>query len=86
MRSKYILSYKRCCQLFRYYTQRGQTLSLSEGIKISDACVQKLKQLCDGNKAFLRISVESGGCSGFQYKFCLDHKLASDDRLVALKL
>ncbi|CAK1587012.1 unnamed protein product [Parnassius mnemosyne] len=48
---------------------------------LSDNCVQKLKQLCDGKTNFLRLSVESGGCSGFQYKFNLDNNVADDDRI-----
>lgn len=28
----------------------------------------------------LRLSVETGGCSGFQYAFNLDNKVNSDDR------
>lgn len=30
----------------------------------------------------LRLSVETGGCSGFQYVFGLDDKSDSDDRLL----
>ncbi len=29
--------------------------------------------------AKLRVSVEGGGCSGFQYKFGVDHEQAADD-------
>ncbi|KAK1389651.1 iron-sulfur assembly protein IscA-like 2, mitochondrial [Heracleum sosnowskyi] len=29
----------------------------------------------------LRLSIEAGGCSGFQYKFSLDDKTNSDDRI-----
>ena len=32
--------------------------------------------------AMLRVSVEGGGCSGFQYKFDMDRNQASDDTLV----
>ncbi|XP_059052580.1 iron-sulfur cluster assembly 2 homolog, mitochondrial [Achroia grisella] len=52
-----------------------------EGINISDSCVTKLRQLCDGKNSFLRLCVESGGCSGFQYKFDLDSKMENDDRV-----
>ena len=32
-----------------------------------------------GKPAILRLSVEGGGCSGFQYKFDLSEKAAADD-------
>ncbi|XP_053610507.1 iron-sulfur cluster assembly 2 homolog, mitochondrial [Plodia interpunctella] len=65
----------------RYSTQTNTSLSTGEGVSISDNCVNKLKQLCDRKDSFLRLSVESGGCSGFQYKFDLDSKIAEDDRV-----
>ena len=33
--------------------------------------------------AMLRVSVEGGGCSGFQYKFDIDRSKASDDLVLA---
>lgn len=63
-------------------TQKPETSSSHDGIVLSDSCVQRLKQLCANSNTFLRLCVESGGCSGFQYKFDLDAKLAEDDRLV----
>ncbi|XP_049875739.1 uncharacterized protein LOC126373596 [Pectinophora gossypiella] len=68
-------------QIFLYSTEKPATSSSSEGIVLSDTCVKRLKELCDDNKTFLRLCVESGGCSGFQYKFDLDDKLAEDDRV-----
>ncbi|EFJ21720.1 hypothetical protein SELMODRAFT_151749 [Selaginella moellendorffii] len=35
----------------------------------------------DGKKRLLRLTVDSGGCSGFQYNFSLDEKAQSDDRV-----
>jgi iron-sulfur cluster assembly accessory protein len=33
--------------------------------------------------AMLRVSVEGGGCSGFQYKFDIEHSKAEDDVEIA---
>ncbi|KAI8129831.1 mitochondrial, Iron-sulfur cluster assembly 2 like protein [Lucilia cuprina] len=45
---------------------------------VSDSCLKRLREICqDGS--FLRITVEGGGCSGFQYKFDLDNKMNPDD-------
>lgn len=47
-------------------------------VQLSDSCVKRLEEICIDGK-FLRVTVESGGCSGFQYKFDLDNKLNEDD-------
>ncbi|XP_017848383.2 iron-sulfur cluster assembly 2 homolog, mitochondrial [Drosophila busckii] len=47
-------------------------------LNVSDSCLKRLHEICkDGS--FLRVTVEGGGCSGFQYKFDLDSKLNPDD-------
>ncbi|RVE49797.1 hypothetical protein evm_005527 [Chilo suppressalis] len=69
------------CRVGLYSNQNAQPAHNHEGIGISENCVKKLKQLCEGNSTFLRLCVESGGCSGFQYKFDLDDKVADDDRI-----
>ncbi|KAH8294161.1 hypothetical protein KR054_009095 [Drosophila jambulina] len=48
-------------------------------VQVSESCLKRLREICvDGS--FLRVTVEGGGCSGFQYKFDLDSKLNEDDR------
>ncbi|KAK9156754.1 hypothetical protein Scep_003328 [Stephania cephalantha] len=46
---------------------------------------KRLKELHDKEKSsdakMLRLSVEAGGCSGFQYAFSLDNKTTPDDRI-----
>ncbi|XP_058460292.1 iron-sulfur cluster assembly 2 homolog, mitochondrial [Malaya genurostris] len=54
------------------------TEAVRNGLKLSDTCVKRLKEICD-DKKFLRVTIEGGGCSGFQYKFDIDEKLESDD-------
>lgn len=47
-------------------------------LKLSDTCVKQLHEICtDGS--FLRVVVEGGGCSGFQYKLEIDKNLNADD-------
>lgn len=55
-------------------------------MNISESCIKKLNAICDTNNGndknpttFLRIIVDGGGCSGFQYKFELDNKINDDD-------
>ncbi|CAM0950967.1 unnamed protein product [Alopecurus aequalis] len=56
-----------------------------EAVGMTDNCVRRLKDLhtkepsAAGN--MLRLSVEAGGCSGFQYTFSLDNKKNADDRV-----
>ncbi|OWR52134.1 iron-sulfur cluster assembly 2 protein [Danaus plexippus plexippus] len=63
----------------KYMSSQSSNTS-KNAIALSETCVQKLKQLCEGNQ-FLRLCVESGGCSGFQYKFDLDDKITEDDKI-----
>ncbi|XP_060861519.1 iron-sulfur cluster assembly 2 homolog, mitochondrial isoform X2 [Metopolophium dirhodum] len=49
-----------------------------EDLKVTDDCVKRLEAICDKDE-FLRLCVESGGCSGYQYKFELDRTIANDD-------
>jgi iron-sulfur cluster assembly accessory protein len=47
--------------------------------------VQRIGEILQGEGAgaMLRVSVEGGGCSGFQYKFDIDRAKAEDDIVIA---
>ncbi|XP_049626509.1 iron-sulfur cluster assembly 2 homolog, mitochondrial [Suncus etruscus] len=49
-------------------------------IHLTESCVQRLLEITEGSE-FLRLEVEGGGCSGFQYKFSLDTVVNPDDRV-----
>lgn len=51
-------------------------------IIVTKRCAQRVNQLRNSKsqpKLRLRLSVEGGGCSGFQYRFSLEDALAGDD-------
>ncbi|XP_018431018.1 PREDICTED: iron-sulfur cluster assembly 2 homolog, mitochondrial [Nanorana parkeri] len=48
-------------------------------IFLAESCVRRLREVTGGSE-FLRLQVESGGCSGFQYKFILDKDMTEEDR------
>ncbi|TNN19869.1 Iron-sulfur cluster assembly 2 [Schistosoma japonicum] len=44
-------------------------------------CVQKLREI-ESKGALMRVLVDSGGCSGFQYKFQLVDKIQETDEII----
>ena len=53
-------------------------------VTVSDRAARRIAQIAAGEPAtpMLRVSVEGGGCSGFQYKFDLVADRAADDLLI----
>jgi iron-sulfur cluster assembly accessory protein len=47
---------------------------------VSDSAAARIKAIL-GAKIALRVAVDGGGCSGFQYSFALEDKQESDDLL-----
>lgn len=68
---------------------RDLSFSLSarapEGITLSPSAAQRLAQLsqAEGHKVMLRVAVEGGGCSGFQYQMDLVQTSNPDDLVVS---
>jgi iron-sulfur cluster insertion protein len=55
-------------------------------LKISDAALARVRELIaeEGKPALkLRVFIEGGGCSGFQYGFSFDEQRADDDFVLA---
>jgi iron-sulfur cluster assembly accessory protein len=54
-------------------------------VTISDSAAKRIGEILKGEPAgaMLRVSVEGGGCSGFQYKFDIERARADDDLVLA---
>ncbi|TVU06435.1 hypothetical protein EJB05_49651, partial [Eragrostis curvula] len=65
--------------------QALQSPAAAEAVRLTEGCVRRIKELHakepSAEGKMLRLSVEAGGCSGFQYSFALDDKKNSDDRV-----
>ncbi|KAI7751298.1 hypothetical protein M8C21_002860 [Ambrosia artemisiifolia] len=57
--------------------------SVQESVHLSDNCVRRMKELQadEAKEKMLRLSIEAGGCSGFQYNFALEENPNNDDRI-----
>ena len=58
---------------------------MTESVTVSDRAVREIGAILKGEPAgtMLRVSVEGGGCSGFQYKFDMERTKADDDLVIA---
>lgn len=60
-------------------------METSDALSISDSAASKVKQLIEdeGNaELMLRVFVQGGGCSGFQYGFSFDETLQDGDSVL----
>ena len=58
---------------------------MSTSITVSDRAARRIGEILKGEPAgtMLRVSVEGGGCSGFQYKFDMERAKAADDLVIS---
>jgi len=57
---------------------------MSQTVSVTESAARRIAEIAAGDPAtpLLRVSVEGGGCSGFQYKFDLVAAAASDDLIL----
>ncbi|MBN3789271.1 iron-sulfur cluster insertion protein ErpA [Paraburkholderia sp. Se-20369] len=66
-------------------TESAATTEMPAPFVFTDAAAEKVKQLIDeeGNPDLkLRVFVQGGGCSGFQYGFTFDEEVNEDDTVM----
>ncbi|WGD31496.1 iron-sulfur cluster assembly accessory protein [Ancylobacter sp. WKF20] len=55
------------------------------GVGVTASAIRRISEILQGEPgdAMLRVSVEGGGCSGFQYKFDITRERDADDIVIA---
>lgn len=57
---------------------------MEASVTVSDRAARKIGEILKGEPGgMFRVSVEGGGCSGFQYKFDVERTKADDDVVLA---
>ena len=58
---------------------------MTENVTVSERAARRIGEILKAEPAgtMLRVSVEGGGCSGFQYKFDMERAKAEDDLVIA---
>ena len=58
---------------------------MSASVTVSERAARRIGEILKSEPAgtMLRVSVEGGGCSGFQYKFDMDSAQAPDDLVIS---
>ena len=57
---------------------------MTANVTVSERAARRIGEILKGEPAgtMLRVSVEGGGCSGFQYKFDMDRAKTDDDLVI----
>jgi iron-sulfur cluster assembly accessory protein len=60
-------------------------MSTEASVTVSERAARRISEILRGEPAgtMLRVSVEGGGCSGFQYRFDMERAKADDDLVIA---
>jgi len=64
---------------------RGTSAATTNVVTLSDPAVERLKFLGQETEhagQMLRVAVDGGGCSGFQYRFIFDNQINKDDKVI----
>jgi iron-sulfur cluster assembly accessory protein len=58
---------------------------MTESVTVSERAARRIGEILTSEPpgTMLRVSVEGGGCSGFQYKFDMEREQAQDDLVIA---
>jgi iron-sulfur cluster assembly accessory protein len=66
-------------------TKTGKMRDMTANVTVTERAARRIGEILKAEPAgsMLRVSVEGGGCSGFQYKFDVEHSRADDDIVVA---
>ena len=66
-------------------TQPKDDTAMTETVSLSERAAKRIAVILKDEPAgaMLRVSVEGGGCSGFQYKFDFDQAKTEDDLVLA---
>ena len=62
-----------------------ETDTESPSVTLTERAAKRIVEILreDSAHAMLRVAVTGGGCSGFQYDFCLDDSRGEDDLVIA---
>ena len=57
---------------------------MTTAIRVSERAARRIGEILEKEPpgSMLRVSVEGGGCSGFQYKFDVERDIADDDLII----